>query len=475
MLRSSAAAHSRLRDFVERRWLFLTLLAAAPIVEYLAARNGAPGPANALVRNPFAAIAAATVFCRYFIRDLRGRTRRWIVYLTPLTWLTALAIEGQAAPPVLLWLDTLFALGVLGVVGFVIAASLSTDRDARADYVGSLMDALLLPLGASMVSYGLWATFRVNPVYHPRIYAFEELLGVKFSLWSAQAYGILTPLSAVATACYNLVAIAVAVVATGQRERGREQEVLNAVLISGACGFALYFVCPVVGPVVSFGPYYPDTLPTVPLHSTLLMAVGGAPRNGMPFSPHYLGATDLVQRERSRRPGKTRAACVRPAHHVGGPQSRGISLADGRGRQRSSDGGDRTRLSFRATTKECAVGPRREPAPCSPRHGSWVSGQDGFCTCRRSPPGLRCSEHCGGPCAGGRRRRCARSSQKSHGLVAPGAIGRSAGRKSSRPCLNRSCGTLSIRCGFNPARRPVGARFPSPAFKEIVRCLRRGR
>ena len=57
-----------------------------------------------------------------------------------------------------------------------------------------------------------------------------------------------------ATACYNLVAIAIAVVAAGQRERGREQEVLNAVLISGACGFALYFVCPVVGPVVSFGP-----------------------------------------------------------------------------------------------------------------------------------------------------------------------------------------------------------------------------
>ena len=64
----------------------------------------------------------------------------------------------------------------------------------------------------------------VDPVDDPRIYAFEEVLGVKFSLWSAQAYGILTPLSAVATACYNLVAIAIAVVAAGQRERGREQE-----------------------------------------------------------------------------------------------------------------------------------------------------------------------------------------------------------------------------------------------------------
>src|SRR3954470_10554741 len=105
---------ARVRDFIQRRWLFLSLLAAAPVVEYLAATDGAPGPAIALVRNPFAAIAAATVFCRYFIRDFRGGTRRSIVYLTPLTWLTAVAIEGQAAPPVLLWLDMLFGLGVLG-------------------------------------------------------------------------------------------------------------------------------------------------------------------------------------------------------------------------------------------------------------------------------------------------------------------------------------------------------------------------
>ena len=137
---------------------FSRCVVAAPIVEYLAATGGAPGPAVALVRNPFAAIAAATVFCRYFIRDLRGRTRRWIVYLTPLTWLAALAIEGQAAPPVLLWLDMLFGLGVLGVVGFVVPRRVSTRSEERADYIGGLMDALLLPLGASMVSYGLWAT-----------------------------------------------------------------------------------------------------------------------------------------------------------------------------------------------------------------------------------------------------------------------------------------------------------------------------
>ena len=57
---------------------------------------------------------------------------------------------------------------------------------------------------------------------------------------------------------------------------------LAATVIAGACGFALYFLCPVVGPVVSFGPFYPDSLPTVPLDPALLMAIGDAPRNGMP-------------------------------------------------------------------------------------------------------------------------------------------------------------------------------------------------
>lgn len=272
----------RVAGFVQRHWLFLLLMIAAPLVEYRAGHEGAPGPAIALLRNPFAAIAAASVFCRYVIDDLRGPVRRWIVYLTPLTWLGALVVEGGGAPPALLWLDMLFALGVLGALGFVVAACMAGERRARSNYLGQLMDALLLPLGASMVPYGLWATFRLNPVYDTRVYGFEELLGVKVSLWSAQSYVTLTRLPAVATACYNLVAVAIAVVAAAQRERRRGQQVLNGILIAGAFGFALYVVCPVVGPLVSFGPFYPRTLPIVPLDAPLLIAASGAPRNGMP-------------------------------------------------------------------------------------------------------------------------------------------------------------------------------------------------
>ncbi|MEN3339012.1 MAG: hypothetical protein V7647_2688, partial [Acidobacteriota bacterium] len=106
--------------------------------------------------------------------------------------------------------------------------------------------------------------------------------GVKFSLWSAQSYVTLWPLSAVATACYNLAAVAIAVVAAAQRERRREQGVLNAFLIAGACGFGLYFICPVVGPMASFGEYYPHSLPSLSVDAGLFTAPFGAPRNGMP-------------------------------------------------------------------------------------------------------------------------------------------------------------------------------------------------
>ena len=157
-------------QIVKSHPLFLVLLAAVPVVECIAAAQGGPGPSIAVVRNPFAAIALASVFCRYIIYDRAGRTRRWIVYLTPLAWVTVMAVEGRNAPLPLMWLDMLFALGVLGVCGFLLAAAVS-DAEAKSRYVEQLLNALLFPLGASMVSFGLWATHRVNPVYDTRIYA----------------------------------------------------------------------------------------------------------------------------------------------------------------------------------------------------------------------------------------------------------------------------------------------------------------
>src|SRR4051794_25743106 len=126
---------ARIRGYFERHWLLALLAAGVPVIEWLARQQGGPGPAIALVRNPFAAIAAASVFWRYLILDFRGPMRRWVVYLTPLTWLGALMIEGTGAPPVSLWLDTLAALGGLGVFGFLLAGYAAAERTVKARYM----------------------------------------------------------------------------------------------------------------------------------------------------------------------------------------------------------------------------------------------------------------------------------------------------------------------------------------------------
>ena len=255
---------------------------AVPVVELIAVAHGGPGPSIAVVRNPFAAIAIGCIFCHYIIYDRAGRTRRWIVYLTPLAWLAVMAVEGRNAPPPLLWLDMMFALGVLGVCGFLLAAAAAPDAEAKARYIDQLLDALLFPLGASMASIALWSTHHVNPVYDGRIYAFEEILGFKFSIIGVTSYHLLKPFSALASLCYTMLAVAMTVVAGAQDSVLRERNFLRATVVAGVCGFALYFVCPVVGPLTAFGPLYPGALPDLPPDAPLLIAPTGAPRNGMP-------------------------------------------------------------------------------------------------------------------------------------------------------------------------------------------------
>jgi hypothetical protein len=176
----------------------------------------------------------------------------------------------------------LFGLGVLGVLGFVVAAVASPASEARSAHIDGLTDALLVPLGASMVSYGLWSTSQLNPVFDTRIYAFEETLGLQFSVLGVMSYRFLSPLSAGATACYNLLAVGTILVALMQPHRDRERDVLAAVVAAGACGFALYFICPVVGPLTAFAPIYPAALPGISPGSELITAAVGPPRNGMP-------------------------------------------------------------------------------------------------------------------------------------------------------------------------------------------------
>jgi len=267
---------------IRRRPFFVLLVITLLIVEYVARKAGGPAPSLAVVRNPFAAIAAATVFFRYIIYDRGGQSRRWIIYLIPVTCATALAAEGVGAPMALLFLDTLCALGALGVFGFVLAAFRTAGGQERARCFGQLMDALMLPLSASMASFGMWSTSRLNPVYDGRVYAFEEILRVRVSALVVRTYAQLGPLSAIATGCYDMLAMAIVLVAAGEKRFGRERDVLTAVVAAGACGFALYLVCPVVGTHEAFGPFFPNALSTVSSDGSLITAPLGVPRNGMP-------------------------------------------------------------------------------------------------------------------------------------------------------------------------------------------------
>jgi hypothetical protein len=262
--------------------LFVVLAAGLVTIEALARSWGAPPPSLALIRNPFAAIAAATVFCRYVIEDRRGNTRRWIVYLSPLTYVLPLFVEGHSTPAQLLLLDMLCALGVLGALGFLVAAARADTPESRARYIHVLTKALVIPMAASMASFGLWSTSRINPVYDGRVYAFEEILGVKFSLLGVQSYHLMPALSRLATGCYGILPLALALVAAAQERSRAEDDVLLAMVVAGASGFALYFFCPVAGPLHAFRFEYPASLPPITATTPLIVAPLGAPRNGMP-------------------------------------------------------------------------------------------------------------------------------------------------------------------------------------------------
>lgn len=242
---------------------------------------GGPGPLVAIVRNPFAAIAAATIFLRFVMRGARGPWRTWIVRAAPLAAIVPRLIEPSTAPPVLQFLDLMCAVGALGLLGFI-GQTIVGDGVRRQEHVDELLDAVMLPVSASMVSFGLWASSHVNPVYDPTIYAFEEILGLKFSIIGVRTYHALAPLSSLAGACYMFLACGIVLAALGQPTTERARAVLAASIVAGACGFALYFLCPVVGPLQAFAPEYPRSLPTIAAVPSPIEVPTDAPRNGMP-------------------------------------------------------------------------------------------------------------------------------------------------------------------------------------------------
>jgi hypothetical protein len=266
---------------VRRPLLPLVALSAA-IVECVAALTGGPRPSVAIVCHPFAAITVASVFCRYIVYDAGSHSRKTVVYLTPLAVAAAVVAQRLDVRSPLPMLLMLCGLGVLGVFGFLLAAWRAADAAERSSYLVQLTDSLVLPIAGSMLAFGLWSTYHVNPVYDLRMQAFDAVLGADFSLIAARTYPLLFPLSGVATACYVTLPIAITMIAAAQTDSRRQSDVLTASIAAGACGFALYFVCPSVGTHNAFVAPPPSLPASVPTAVLLFTAIADVSRNAMP-------------------------------------------------------------------------------------------------------------------------------------------------------------------------------------------------
>jgi hypothetical protein len=278
------------RPFTARLWsaaarhpLVSILAAGVCVVQAVATATGGPAPSIAIRANPFAAIAAASVLWRYIVEDRDRVRRKWIMSAAALATATALSTgraRGRLMPLPLL--DMLIAQGIVGAIGFIVACRRAPTRPERQRWIDGLLTACILPLSASMVSFGLWSSSRLNPVYDGHVLLFERQLGVSFSLVGVWSYHLAPAVSRLATVCYDTVAIGLVLAAAKQGSVRRELDVLTATVAAGLVGFALYFVCPVVGPLHAFRPPYPMSLPNLSRSAALVTAATGPPRNGMP-------------------------------------------------------------------------------------------------------------------------------------------------------------------------------------------------
>jgi hypothetical protein len=204
------------------------------------------------------------------------------VYFSPLALTPSLSLQYAGAPSPVPLMAAFVAIGAWGAIGYVAAAFCAPSREARVDVLSRLGDALVLPAAASMLAFGLWSTYRVNPVYDIRLYAFELVLGAPFSAIFLRLFSLMWPLNSIASGCYAALPLGMVLVAAVQPGRARQTTVLTTAIVAGGCGFLLYFLCPAAGTLMAFGAPYPPSLPTTLADASLTIARVGEPRNAMP-------------------------------------------------------------------------------------------------------------------------------------------------------------------------------------------------
>ena len=194
-------------------------------------------------------------------------------------------------------------LGILGVAGFVLAARRAADERSRAAHLSVLLNALVLPLAALMISFGLWSTYRLNPVYDARVYAFEETLGIRVPALVASAFPQLKPISNLADCVLHAdragpehrgCVAAVKARRARRSHRGGGRRCLR---------LRVYFICPVVGTVGGVWRIVPACTPRRDADAPYRATRRAAERYAV--AAHGLGTPGVVQR--SRNAGRARA------------------------------------------------------------------------------------------------------------------------------------------------------------------------
>jgi PAP2 superfamily len=280
-----------------RRALFVVLACSFVIVLIHAQWFGGP-PVDISFLSAFASFGYASIGCQYVLSA--GSRRSSVTLLSMgIACGAALAAVLQAGP---MWMAKggLIAAGAVGILAYTRDALRAVSPTTRTERLAALRDALIVPLAVVQVPFFLWANARLNPVFDARVYGFEHRLGVPLAHLAMQSYSLAEPFSALASGCYLALPIGLSVIALKQPSSGSMTRLLWAVTLAGACGFMLYAVCPVVGPVQAFSPPYPMRFPA--LASTGLQPVrilARVPRNGMP-SLHTVWALLIVFNTRSQ-------------------------------------------------------------------------------------------------------------------------------------------------------------------------------
>lgn len=263
--------------------LFAVALVVALIVAVAAQHLDGPGPWTALRHSFFTQFAFAGL-CAMYVYWERDKARlRALSVIAPAAAALPLAamalglIDGVGGVS-----GAIVAVGFVGLCFLLYAASCGARADRR-QWRSRLPPALFLPLGVSSVPFFLWLSGHVNPVFDLYVFAFEEMLGARFSVLAVNLLEKVIPLGLVSLVCYMALPFGIAALYVLQRRAAMEVDILVAFAVSMAIGFSLYFVFPVVGPLTAYGDAFPFGLPPPgTIEAAPLDVASLAPRNGMP-------------------------------------------------------------------------------------------------------------------------------------------------------------------------------------------------